>query len=296
MPVADAACVPATGPVGAPVFLSHFFTPRLMSNLPLSRRPRPHARLGIVIIPAVAIATALFAHAQSNTPVTKLEGGLSYSRGDYGLSEDTEVWVAPFNVVHETTNWRTRLTLPWLNLRGPAAVIANGGAGGPVRPSSSSASGLGDSMLTLTYKPTVAPDAWHADLSAKVKFPTGDEDRGLGTGEIDTYAQVDFYRSNNGVTPFLNGGYRWLGDGLYQLEDGFYASGGVAFSVGQESSVGASLDWRQAIVKGGDDSLETTAFYYRKLDDRWATTVYAQKGFSDASPDYGIGAQFSFGF
>ncbi len=252
-------------------------------------------------LPCAALATATvfsLALAQTTTGL-KLESGVSYSRGDYGLDTDTEVWVAPVNVVHETSRWRIRATLPWLHLSGPAAIVATGGnaAGGPVRPDDASTSGLGDSMLTLTHKSTpVSPDAWHADVSAKVKFPTGDEERGLGTGEFDTYAQLDFYRSIEGWTPFLNGGYRWLGDGLYQLKDGFYASGGLLCSLSDSSSVGASLDWRQKIVDGGDDALETTAFYHSRLSPRWSTTVYAQTGFTDASPDFGAGAQFSFGF
>src|SRR5690606_18090185 len=194
--------------------------------------------------------------------------------------------------------WTLRATIPWLQIDGPAAVVASGGstAGGPVRPSAASTSGLGDSILGLTYK--LNPDAvgLHTDLTAKVKFPTGDDSRGLGTGEFDYYGQIDFYQSFNGITPSVTGGYRVLGDGRYQLDDGFYGSGGLVFLVADRTTLGASLDWRQRIVAGGDDALESTVFFFRQFNPNWSGTFYGQTGFTDASADYGLGTSFSFSF
>ncbi len=236
--------------------------------------------------------------APAPTVVHKIESGVSYSRGDYGLTEDTEVFVVLATYVLDASSWRLRATLPWLHISGPAAVVANGtgSIGGPVRPTDASESGFGDSMLSLTYKINPLSDGLRTDFTAKVKAPTGDEDRGLGTGEFDYYAQLDFYRSFNGTTPFFNAGYRYLGDGLYQLDDGFYASGGVVVPLSDPSSIGAAVDWREAIVPGGDDAVEATAFYFTRINTAWTATIYGQKGFTDASPDYGAGASFSFQF
>lgn len=250
---------------------------------------------------ALAALFSLQVIAQNTTPsptIQKLESGVNYSRGDYGLAEDTEVFVVPFNYVAERGPWALRATLPWLQLNGPAAVVAgsNGSVGGPTRPTSSSESGLGDSVVALTYKTNTGPTGPHFNFTGKVKLPTGDEDRGLGTGEVDYQAQVDYYESFGSTTPFMNVGYRVLGDGLYQLEDGLYASGGVAFLVAEGTSIGASLDWRESIVTGGDDAVESTLFAYRKLNADWSTTVYGQKGFTDASPDFGFGVSLSYEF
>ncbi|MCF3651931.1 hypothetical protein [Synoicihabitans lomoniglobus] len=273
-------------------------------RVPLIRRLSPVTWCGglaaLAFVAGMARAQSGGASASATSPavVQKLETGVSYSRGDYGLATDTEVLVVPFNYVNETGPWKFRATLPWLHLTGPAAVVADGGgtAGGPVRPNGSSTSGLGDSMLTATYALAAPPAGWRTDLSAKVKLPTGDEDRGLGTGEFDYYGQVDFYRTYASFTPFFNGGYRVLGDGIYQLKDGFYASGGVVVPIADASSIGGALNWREAIVAGGDDATEASAFYHTQLSSNWSTTVYAMKGFTDASADYGAGASFSFKF
>lgn len=248
-----------------------------------------------------AILLSLNALAQPTPPpsaIQKIEGGVSYSRGSYGLADDTEVIVVPFNYVAERGRWALRATFPWLRLSGPAAIVggSSGAVGGPTRPSNASSSGIGDSLISLTYKTNPEPVGPNLNFTGKVKLPTGDETRGLGTGEFDYQAQIDYFQSFNGTTPFANFGYRVLGDGLYQLDDGFYASAGMAFLVADGTSVGASLDWRESIVTGGDDALETTLFAYRKLNKDWATTVYGQTGFTDASPDLGLGFSFSYQF
>lgn len=257
-------------------------------------------------LPALALIACLLpptARAQSVAPVapaaiTKLEFGASYSRGDFGLASDTEVLVAPVSVIYETKTWTIRATLPWVRLEGPAALVADGGAGagGPVRPDNAATSGLGDSSLGFTYKTTRQPGGLHTDWTARVKFPTGDEDRGLGTGEIDYHLQVDLYQSFDRVTPFFTAGYRILGDGRYQLDDGFFASAGAAFLVAPGTSLGASLNWRQRIVARGDDAWDSTLFAYRKLNENWSGTIYAQKGFTNASADYGMGLSLIYQF
>ncbi|GAB5558414.1 MAG: transporter [Synoicihabitans sp.] len=267
------------------------------STQPISLQ-RSLALLGGVVAASIL---PLFATAQpttSSSVVQKLEGGLSYSRGDYGLGTDTEVIVAPFNYVSESGPWSLRATLPWMYLKGPAAVVggSSGAVGGPSRPNNASSSGLGDSLLALTYKTNPDPVGANINFTGKIKLPTGDENRGLGTGEFDYQAQIDYFESFDGTTPFLTGGYRVLGDGIYQLDDGFYASAGVAFLVADGTSVGGSLDWREAIVPGGDDALESTFFAYRQLSKDWSTTVYGQTGFTDASPDFGLGFSLTFEF
>lgn len=264
-----------------------------------ARRPRSLRISALIAAATVAVTgVAIGQSGPATSPVKKLELGMSYSRGDYGLAEDTEVLVVPASFVREAGAWVFRATMPWVYLTGPAALVANsgGGAGGPMRPNDDSTSGFGDALLALTYKLNPAPDGLHTDLTGRVKLPTGDGDRGLGTGEFDYYTQVDLYQTFDGTTPFMNAGYRVLGDGRYQLDDGFYASGGVAVRVADGTSVGGSVDWRQRIIAGSDDSVETTIFLFRRFSPTLSGTFYAQKGFTDASPDYGLGTSFSFSF
>ena len=170
------------------------------------------------------------AHAQAVAPVPplpfKFETGVNYSRGDYGLAQDTEVFAVPVSLSYENSDWVLRGSLPWLSIKGPASVIEGGGI--PVRPTANSESGFGDLTGSLTYKFMHDPDQPMVSLTGRVKFPTGSESRGLSTGETDYYAQIDALQTFGKVTPFVTAGYRWLGtNATFQLKSiGAYLSGG----------------------------------------------------------------------
>ncbi len=224
--------------------------------------------------------------------VWKTEVGFGYSRGDYGLAEDTEVYSAPVSLVYETADWTFRATAPWVSIKGPAVIPGVGG-----RPTSGEESGLGDITAGMTYKLWNNPDALNVNLSGRVKFHTADEDRGLSTGGTDYYTQLDFLRTYGSVTPFITAGYRWMGDsGLYQLEDGFYGAAGLAYRLMEGTSLGAAYEWREEIVAGGDASSEASVFVFRKFNERWSGSVYALAGFTDASPDHSLGGSLIFSF
>ncbi|HYC70842.1 MAG TPA: hypothetical protein VEB66_06525 [Opitutaceae bacterium] len=247
---------------------------------------------------ALAAGTALWAQTAADQPPAarvSFGAGFDYSRGDYGFAEDTEVFSVPFNATYETGRWLLRATVPWLTIRGPAAVIG-GTTGGPGRPDASESSGLGDTYLSVTRR-FAAESGWETDVSGRVKLPTADDDRGLGTGEVDSYAQADVRRTFGAVTPFVSAGYRILGDNTrYQLQDGVYASGGAYYRTSDTTVVGASLDWRERLEPGAEHATEVTAFVSRDIGGRWQLVAYGLKGFTNASPDVGVGAHLSYKF
>ncbi|WP_438482463.1 transporter [Oleiharenicola lentus] len=249
-------------------------------------------RSSLIALLALVSLGSLTAQVTPTTYAWKIETGFGYSEGDYGLNADTEVYSAPVSLVYDAANWSLRATVPWVSVKGPAVVPGVGG-----RPTSGEESGIGDSTLGLTYKLFTAPDSFIVNLSGRVKFHTGDEDRGLSTGGTDYYTQVDVLRSYGSVTPFVSLGYRWMGSSpLYQLEDGVFASGGVAFRVAEGTSIGAAYEWREEIVAGGDASSEVSAFAFRKFSDRWSGSIYALAGFTDASPNHSFGGSVIFSF
>jgi hypothetical protein len=251
----------------------------------------------LILLALASVSAGLRAQTPPPASVTKLESGMIYSRGDYGLAEDTTVLVVPLTFAYESGEWTWRISAPWLSIDGPASVIGDGGgAAGPVRPVTENESGLGDSTISLSYKLNSGPDRLNFALTGRVKLPTGDDERGIGTGEVDTYAQLDLFRVFGTVTPFGSIGYRWLGDGRYQLENGFNVSGGVLFTVAPGTSIGASYEWREAIVAGGDDASEVSLIGFRKFNESWSATLTATKGFTDASANFGFGAQLSYTF
>ncbi|MBI2514395.1 MAG: hypothetical protein HYV96_20670 [Opitutae bacterium] len=257
-------------------------------------------KLPFVLVPLALLAGALLAQTTTPTPppsALTVGTGFDYSRGSYGLATDTTVTSVPVEFSYEGGPWIFRAFTSWLTIKGPSAAALTGGAGNLTRPTSASESGVGDVYLDLTYRPDAISDGWHLDPTVRVKLPTADEDRGLGTGEADYYAQLTGYRTFGSVTPFVTGGYRILGDSdRYQLRDGAYGSGGAHFRTSDRTVLTASLDWRSRVVDGGDAGTEATVAVTHDLNDRWRLFVYGQKGFTDASPDVGGGMRLSYRF
>jgi hypothetical protein len=215
--------------------------------------------------------------------------GFDYIRGDYGLAENTEYLAIALNLGLESGPWLLRASLPYVNLEGPAVVV--GGTGAP-RPTAASESGPGDIVASATYRFGAVAGGVHLDGTARVKLPTADEDRGLGTGETDVSAQVDLYRSFGGSTPFLTLGYTAFGDNaVYQIEDGPYVSAGSHFRAADHTVFTAAFDWRHRLVAGGDAGADAMLAVTHDVDRRWQVLAYALKGFTDASPDFGGGLQ-----
>jgi hypothetical protein len=251
-----------------------------------------------LLLLSVFLAAALLASAQTAvtapTSTTSLGTGFDYSRGDYGFATDTEVTSVPLNLGYENGPWLLNASLSWLNVKGPATIVGGGGA---PRPTTSSESGFGDIYGSATYQFGQVAGAVDMSATVRVKFPTADEDRGLGTGATDYYGELSFYRTFSSVTPFVTLGYRVLGDNnAYDLRDGAYASGGAHFRLSAATVVSALVNWRRPIVAGGDDAQEAMFMVSHDFAERWRVTAYALKGFTDASPDFGTGLSASYRF
>lgn len=222
-------------------------------------------------------------------PVITVGTGFDYSQGDYGFGADTEVFSVPLNLGYQSGPWLFNASFSHLTIKGPATIV--GGAGTP-RPTAESESGLGDIYADATYQFGPVLGSVNLAATARVKLPTADEDRGLGTGAADYYGELTFSRTFGSTTPFAITGYRVLGDYAgYPLRNGAYVSAGAHFRVSDASVVSAMLNWRQRIVTGGDDSTDALLMFSHDLDARWRLMAYGLAGFTDASPDVGAGLQ-----
>ena len=225
--------------------------------------------------------------------------GFDYSSGDYGDDPvDTDITYIPLSTSYRTGNWKLKATLPWVEINGPGTVIGAGDGGvitdtGPGQISTES--GIGDIWLSATYNTDLIPaDLIYLDLGVKVKLATADEDKGLGTGEMDYSLQADIFKPIGNMMPFATLAYKMKGspDGL-QLDDVIYLSLGNDFEVSEKVHVGLSLDYQESSTSTGDDSLEVMSYFNRKLSRKWSLMFYAYKGLDDGSPDYGLGLQIS---
>lgn len=254
------------------------------------------SRFILCLLAAGAFATGLFA--QSTPVVTappavaSISTGFDFSRGDYGLGTTTEVSSIPVTFGYEQGSWLFEARSSWLRITGPAAIVAGGGS--PTRPTAAAESGIGDTNLGITYRTNRGSDVANFAFTGRVKLPTADDARGLGTGATDYSGQFDVYRSFGRVTPFASIGYTWFGNStVYPLENGAYASAGAHFRSSESTVFSASYNWRHRLVAGGDSGADALVALTHDFSPHWRFTLYALKGFSDASPDNGAGVSLS---
>ena len=238
--------------------------------------------------------------------------GADYSSGQYGSQTTTRILSVPVTAKFTTGDWSFKASLPWMRVDGDPNVVpglgsvsnlnpigrGRGGTGGgttPTTPQSGSESGIGDLRLAATYAVDTGGPLG-IDLTANLKVATADEDKGLGTGANDVGVAIDLYRDFDGTLLFGGVGYTALGDSDFiDVDSVLNANAGASWHVGR-GSLGAMYDWRAAASDAADDRSELTGFYSFPAGERSKMQVYAVKGLSDGSPDWGVGLSLSTSF
>jgi hypothetical protein len=217
--------------------------------------------------------------------------GYDYTTGKYGTSTETRITAIPFIGTYETGNWTLKASIPYVRITGADNVVAGIGAVRSTATALRTDSGLGDLTTAATYSFMTDPKAqFGIDVTGKIKFGTADSDKGLGTGENDYWILADPYIRMGNVTWFGGIGYGMLGSSdVLPLKDVVSANAGLSYKLDQQSSAGAMLDYRSKSTDAGFAQRELTGFYSRKFDGGYKLQVYATKGFSDGSPDWGGG-------
>ena len=233
-------------------------------------------------------------------PVLALDGrfsstlGVDYSSGDYGASQDTDVWAIPISIKYRTDTWNIRASTSYLRVTSPNFVTPDGdfiGTGNATSTKRVTEEGIGDLNIAGTYN--LLDDRKHAvglDVSAKVKIPTADEDKFLGTGKTDFGINAEIFQSNGDWSPYWNVGFKWRGDPKgFNLKNVWSSSIGTDYRINDSFNVGAGYDWQQKTTKFSDNAQEASAYVNYKVNDNNKVNFYVLGGFSNASPNWGSG-------
>ncbi len=165
-------------------------------------------RYSCTAISAALLLACVSPAAAEDEPLWSLSSSVNYSVGDYGTGKDTTFIYVPFTLgVKPIDGFTLGLTIPYVYQTGQTVVITGGGVA--VRKDkqrqlgtatqnqvTSTEHGLGDVLLKGQYVlveeksvlPEVAP-------YLKIKFPTADQGKGLGTGEFDETVGVDLSKT-----------------------------------------------------------------------------------------------------
>lgn len=253
---------------------------------------------------ASTLAAALWGAAALASDDGKLSAssGFDYSSGKYGSSARTEILYIPFIVKYESGRWTSKVTLPYLEITSPGTVVGGGSdvvvIGATQNANRVKSSGMGDVTTALTYSALEGkPYGLFLDLTAKVKIPTADDQKGLGTGKSDYTALVDVYRTIGRFTVLGSLGYKDTGTtAALGLKNVWFGGIGGAWRFSSATSGGVLWDARQPTRAGAEGARDVTAYLTHKWSDNFKIQAYTYHGYSNASADFGGGAMLTLSF
>ncbi len=142
------------------------------------------------------------------------------------------------------------------------------------------------------------PQPFDLSLIAKIKLPTADKDKGLGTGKFDEGLGLEFGRL---IVP----GWTLLADLYYtvigdppgtNLNNQLAADVGFSHPLQEDLTLTALLEGSNALVSGQPAPLDLRGILDYKLGEQSGISGGVLVGLSDGSADYGLSLGGSYRF
>lgn len=227
-----------------------------------------------------------------------LAAGVGRFTGDYGEEEKTTLDVLSLNARWYLDRAEIQVSLPYLRLDGAADIsfvdgqpVAVGGDGAP--DDQRRESGLGDIVLRGEYylRTGTSTSPWIIGV-LRVKLPTGNEARGLGSGATDIEGGISLVQRHGPISWLADASYILVGntgdlDASNELRLGVGAS--VPIGSKQRSSAYVYFENRTNRFDGPDRRSiavgASTALGAAKRTRLSASTFF---GLSDSSEDVGV--------
>lgn len=270
------------------------------------------ALAGMLLVPALLLGGRA-AHAAS-TQKFALGVGLDYATGDYGTSQSTDSLRVPLTIDYYPTPLLSfELVVPYLYQSNSNTIFAGGmrfatsrstGAGqGRMGAASTfdtqaSQSGLGDITLTTGYvilkegprNPALRPLLY-------LKFPTADENKGLGTGEFVIGVGLGAVKWFDPWYTFAEARHVFQGsNATLGLKDYTTLEGAVGYRIGERFLPTLDLWWSSAPADAASEQLELRLKGRYWLSETISMEGYLAKGLTDGSPDVGVGGALYYSF
>ena len=252
-------------------------------------------RLPTTLSAAILLASSVIAPAYGGQHFT-LGNMPSYYQGTFGTNSNINIFYDATYLQFQNNTLRLKLTVPYISVSGlpQGAQLAGGGiASRSSTTNTHTASGLGDIWLAAHYTvyhgagllPAVVP-------YVKVKFGTASSSQGLGTGRNDYEVGLGLDETiGTRIFPFVHVGYRFVGKPAGQnLRNILTYDAGSSFAVTGSNVLTAMYSGSQSEQPGysGPSDL-ILAWNYNVTRAGSGFQVYADKGLSNGSADYGVG-------
>ena len=209
--------------------------------------------------------------------------GLHYGTGFFEHDSDNRVTAFIFSGSYKPSSTHTyKLSLSYNRVEFPQSSAQK------------QREGTGDMLAAYKYRHFFSKARRIIDLETKVKIPTADEDKGLGTGELDFSLMGSLYQHIDNYWIYTKIGHKWRGDSdTKNMDDGYFSKIGLSHRFNQRYSLGGNLAYHQASSSRSEERKEALLHLSYKLTKQIKTTVYTVRGYTDASPKWSGGIQFS---
>ncbi len=158
-------------------------------------------------------------------------------------------------------------------------------------------SGIGDTVVALTYTLDFGDAGLYIDLTGKAKIPTAQSSKGLGTGKTDFIGVVTVSKDIGNFSLYGEGRRRFAGSSAaFPVRDTWGFSTGVSGGIGHGIKLGLDYDWQQASFAGGTPSSEVTGSMTFPLAKALKMQVYATTGLNRSSTDFSGGVSLLWRF
>lgn len=224
--------------------------------------------------------------------------GVSVTTGDYGTGEDTTVTQLHETFIAKGQAGEIGVTVPYLFRDGSGVTVGESrrARSGTIP---KDADGLGDVQVLGKYFWLEEGDSQPAvDLAGRVKFPTADDDEGLGTGRFDVGFGPEFLKHFDQWITFADFELvlRDKPDNSTIKSTRFDYSVGAGYPLTERFTGYVSLDGGTQTNSGVDAPLELVLSAVYKATETVHLNGFVLAGLTEGSPDFGAGTSVTFTF
>jgi outer membrane putative beta-barrel porin/alpha-amylase len=256
-----------------------------------SRVPRTGRSLSKALLLVLLFSAAGGARAE-----TDLRFLPAYFTGDFGGDIPTDIAFAPLVLTVQSRRNEFRGTVPFLSIRTDQSVVFIGGEVIPTGGGPQTESGLGDVILQDDYyfKQGSARAPWLYG-SLRIKLPTGDETKGLGSGKTDIGPGAGIIQPLGTRWSLLSEvRYVFRGDPSgVDFRNTLWIDAGAQVRPSQATWLSFFYDRRESVLADRVPIEDVSAEFDVRLSPAVKLRSAVFKGLSDTAEDYGLSLGFS---
>ena len=229
--------------------------------------------------------------------------GMSYSSGNYGLSDTTRVMLGLASVSAATGDFKFTASMPYISMTGHGLVVFDASGNAIVinrraAMADGQRTGWGDLNISASYTvPAVLLDGFAVRITGETKLPTAPARHRLSTGKTDFGGSLDVSKQFGLWTPFITIGYLDRGQPKgFGLSNTTSMSAGTSLELSNDLVAIASYDYDSPDsphVRAGHELFSSLSWL---RPNGFTLTGYGSVGLSAGAPNVGCGFMISYAF